>query len=100
MLENRSYGQVPRILHALGSDGILYLTWDEGAFRDLRGVNGPGGGRIALIAAGGAARRQTRSATVANHYLLLRTLEAGFGLEALGHAGAGMTPLLRGLLKP
>jgi hypothetical protein len=24
-------GLVPRVLHALGPDGILYLTWDEGA---------------------------------------------------------------------
>jgi phosphatidylinositol-3-phosphatase len=91
---------VPRVLHALGPDGILYLTWDEGAPQDLRGIEGPGGGRIALIAAGGAARRQTRSAAAANHYALLRTLEAGFRLRALGRAGASTTPLLRGLLKP
>ena len=91
---------VPRVLHALGAHGILYLTWDEGSPHDRRGVNGPGGGRIALIAAGGAARPRTRAAGRANHYALLRTLEAGFRMRALGNAGASSTPLLRGLLKP
>ena len=33
---------VPRVLHALGAHGILYLTWDEGSPHDRRGVNGPG----------------------------------------------------------
>jgi hypothetical protein len=91
---------VPQVLKALGPRGVLYLTWDEGTRRDRRGVGGPGGGRVALIAAGGAARRHTRTAVHANHYALLRTLEAGFGLKALGHAGRKSTPLLRGLLAP
>jgi phosphatidylinositol-3-phosphatase len=91
---------VPQVLQALGPGGILYLTWDEGSRQDLRGVGGPGGGRVALIAAGGAARPHTRSAVHANHYALLRTLEAGFGLRALGAAGRTSTPVLRGLLEP
>jgi hypothetical protein len=91
---------VPQVLQALGPGGILYLTWDEGSRQDLRGVGGPGGGRIALIAAGGTARRRTRTAVLANHYALLRTLEAGFGLQPLRNAGDRSTPLLRGLLEP
>jgi hypothetical protein len=91
---------VPQVLKALGPRGVLYLTWDEGTPSDLRGMEGPGGGRIALIAAGGAARRHTRTAVRANHYALLRTLEAGFGLRALGMAGDTSTPVLRGLLEP
>lgn len=91
---------VPRIRQALGPNGVLYLTWDEGSFQDVRGVQGSGGGRIALIAAGGAAQRHTQFAVPANHYALLRTLEAGFGLPALGQAGASSTPLLSGLLNP
>jgi phosphatidylinositol-3-phosphatase len=90
----------PQVLQALGRNGVLYLTWDEGSRQDRRGVRGPGGGRIALIAAGGAARRQARTAVRANHYALLRTLEAGFGLRTLLKAGASSTPLLRGLLDP
>lgn len=92
---------VPKVLHALGPRGVLYLTWDEGARKDTRGVNGAkGGGRVALIAAGGAARKGATSAVPANHYALLRTIEANFGLPALAHAGASSTPLLAGLLKP
>lgn len=89
---------VPQVLQALGPQGVLYLTWDEGSRHDLRGVGGSGGGRIALIAAGGAAGRHTRTAARADHYALLRTVEAGFGLRTLGKAGDSSTPLLRGLL--
>jgi copper chaperone CopZ len=92
---------VPRVLHALGPHGVLYLTWDEGARKDASGVGGaPGGGKVALIAAGGAARKGATTAAPANHYALLRTIEANFRLPALGHAGAPTTPLLSGLLKP
>jgi hypothetical protein len=91
---------VPRILRALGPGGVLYLTWDEGwdegSHWDWRGAAGRGGGRVALIAAGPGASRHTRLSLRANHYALLRTIEAGFGLRALGSAGAA--PLLRGLL--
>lgn len=91
---------VPRVLRALGPRGVLYLTWDEGARKDTRGVHGTsGGGRIALIAAGGAARKGTTTATPANHYALLRTIEANFGLATLGQAGSSSTPVLSGLLK-
>lgn len=92
---------VPRLVHALGPRGILYLTWDEGASADHRGVSGSrGGGHVALIAAGAAARRGVSLATPANHYALLRTIEAGFGLPALGNATSPTTPVLSGLLRP
>jgi hypothetical protein len=66
----------------------------------VRGVGDEGGGRTALIAAGGAARRKTRTAVPSNHYALLRTVEAGFGLSTLGDAGKPTTPVLRRLLEP
>jgi hypothetical protein len=92
---------VPQVVHALGPNGVLYLTWDEGAHNDVAGVNGStGGGQVALIAAGGAARHAATTAVPANHYALLRTIEAGFGLPALGNAGSPDTPLLSGLLQP
>jgi hypothetical protein len=53
-----------------------------------------GGGRIALIAAGRAARHGTTIATPADHFALLRTIEANFGLRALGQAGGPSTPVL------
>jgi phosphatidylinositol-3-phosphatase len=92
---------VPQVLRGLGPNGVLYLTWDEGAHKDRAGVNGSkGGGQVALIAAGGAARHGATTATPANHYALLRTIEAGFGLPTLGNAGSPNTPLLSGLLQP
>ena len=91
---------VPQILRALGPQGVLFVTWDEGARSDWSGVDGTrGGGHVALIAAGGDARRGATTQVPANHYALLRTIEAGFGLPPLGHAADAETPLLSGLLK-
>jgi acid phosphatase len=84
---------VPRIVHALGPRGVLFVGWDE-----AQGKVGPRGGHIALIATGPGARRHTRVATLANHYSLLATLEAGLRLPALGHAASPGTHLLAGLL--
>jgi acid phosphatase len=91
---------VPPVLRALGPAGVLYLLWDEGPDSDHRGVGGsPGGGRVALIAAGGAARRGVRSSVPGNHYALLRTIEANLGVPALRRASLRSTPLLTGLLR-
>jgi hypothetical protein len=88
---------VPAVLRALGRHGVLFVTWDEGTTR--AGAHGSGGGHIALIAAGAEARRRTVSHRIANHYSLLRTLEAGLSLPALERAGSPTTPLLSSLLK-
>lgn len=91
---------VPRILRALGPHGLLFVTWDEGSRADVRGLHGSGGGgRVALIAAGPAARRHHRSRQRVDDFALLRSLEAGFSLPALGHASARSTPLLTGLVR-
>jgi phosphatidylinositol-3-phosphatase len=90
---------VPQILRALGPHGVLFVTWDEGARSDWSGVDGRrGGGHVALIAAGGDARRGATTPMPANHYALLRTIEAGFDLPPLGRAAGA--PLLGGLLRP
>jgi hypothetical protein len=90
---------VPQILRALGPEGVLFVTWDEGARRDWSGVDGTrGGGHVALIAAGGDARRGTTASTPANHYALLHTVETALDLPSLGHAADA--PLLSGLLRP
>ena len=39
------------------------------------------------------------TAVEANHYALLRTIEAGFDLPALGRAASPGTPVLSGLLR-
>ncbi len=84
---------VPAVLRALGRHGILFVTWDEGKMHAR-----PGGGHVALIAAGGAARDGARSSGRANHYTLLHTIENAFGLPALGKAAAAPTPPLQRLL--
>jgi acid phosphatase len=92
---------VPRLLRELGPRGVLYVLWDEGPNSDLRGAgSGVGGGRIPIIAAGGAARAHTRDGTAANHYALLKTIETQFKLPLLGHAADSTTPLLSGLVRP
>ena len=91
---------IPAVIRALGPRGVLYLLWDEGPNSDHRGVGGSaGGGRVALIAAGGAARRGARSPVPANHYSLLRTIEANLGVPALRKASLPSTPLLTGFLR-
>jgi phosphatidylinositol-3-phosphatase len=89
---------VPKILRALGPRGVLLITWDEGRPSDDSGLGGRGGGHIPLIAVGPAAAHGVRVPTPANHYALLRTIEATFGVHALGDAGARSTPVLTGLL--
>lgn len=91
---------VRRLVRALGPRGVLYVVWDEGPNSDLRGVDGsPGGGRVALIAAGGGARRHTRFGPQANHCALLRTIEAQFAVPPLRTAAQPSTPLLAGMLR-
>jgi hypothetical protein len=91
---------VPPLLHALGPHGVLYLTWDEGARPDRAGLGGRrGGGQVALIAAGGGAGHGVTVRTPADHYALLRTIQANLRLPTLGRSGSTATPLLTGLLR-
>ena len=93
-------GIVPRVLRALGPRGVLFITWDEGRRSDTAGASGRGGGHVPLIALGPAAKPRARVRIRANHYALLRTIEAAFHVRPLGHARAASTPLLSGLLRP
>jgi hypothetical protein len=97
---------VPRIEEsaAFRADGLLIITFDEsdgaGAAgssaccgeRPLPGAKfrpgfaGPGGGRIGAVLLSPFIRPGTVSAAPYNHYSLLRTVEAIFGLPALGYA--------------
>ena len=82
---------VPPILDALGPDGLLVITWDEGRSNDAC-CDGAAGGNIATIFAGGAALSGGRSSLPYSHYSLLRTLEDVWGLPPLG-AAAGARPV-------
>jgi len=83
---------VPRIVRGLGRRGIVVITFDEGT--SDRGCCGrPGGGRVATIVAGPAARRGVRLRRPLDHYSLLATIETVFGLTRLRHARGAPTLL-------
>lgn len=99
---------VPLILRspAFRADGLLIITFDESdgqgaegssaccgekplpGARYQPGFRGPGGGRIGAVALSRYIRPGTVSHEPYNHYALLRTVEALFGLPYLGYAGA------------
>ncbi len=88
---------VPSVVRALGDHGVLFITWDEGISK--AGVSAePGGGHVALIAAGGGTRSGARSRGPANHYALLHTIESAFGLPTLRNAASAPTSPLQRLL--
>lgn len=76
---------VPVLVRALGRDGYLVLTWDEGA-SDRGCCGGSRGGRIATIVAGPLVRRGARTSGPLDHYGVLRTVEDSLGLPRLGAA--------------
>lgn len=88
---------VPPLLRALGTHGILFLTWDEGS-SDNGCCRAASGGRVATIAAGPGARRATRMQTPSDHYSLLQTIEDLFALPHLRYAACACTPTLAPLL--
>jgi hypothetical protein len=90
-------GLVPRLLRALGTDGLLFLTWDEGS-SDNGCCRLATGGHIATIVAGSAARRGARLHTPVDHYSLLQTIEDLLGVPRLGGAACACTPSLAPLL--
>ena len=89
---------VPSLVRALGPDGLLMLTWDEGTSDDgcCRLAHG---GHVALIVAGGGARAGASMTTAVDHYSVLQTIEDTFGLPRLGGAACACTPSLAPLLR-
>jgi len=86
---------VPRIVRRLGPGGLLVVTFDEGASR-LGCCGRPGGGRVATVLAGSAARQGFRLRRPLDHYSLLATIERRLGLPRLRHA-RGVATLERAL---
>ena len=89
---------------AFMADGMLIITFDESdgaggegssaccgekalpGARFQPGFSGPGGGRVGAIVLSKFVKPGTVSAVPYNHYSLLRTVEAIFGLPYLGYA--------------
>jgi phosphatidylinositol-3-phosphatase len=88
---------VPPLLHALGRNGLLILTWDEGA-SDNGCCRLASGGHIVTIVAGPGARRGARMNGPADHYSVLQTIEDLLGLPRLRGAACACTPSLAPLL--
>jgi hypothetical protein len=88
---------VPPLLAALGRNGLLILTWDEGSSDDgcCRLASG---GHIATIVAGPGARAGARFSTPTDHYSTLQTVEDLLGLPRLRGAACTCTPSLAPLL--
>lgn len=84
---------VPPLLEALGPDGLLFITYDEGT-TDEGCCGTAAGGRIPFVVAGGAARRNVVSDSPQTLYSVLRAIEEAFGLEPLGWAACDCTSSL------
>jgi len=87
----------PSLLNALGSDGVLFLTWDEGT-TNAGCCTYANGGHIVTIVAGPGARHAS-SSTAYDHYSILRTIEDAWGLSRLGNAGCSCSKPMKDLVK-
>jgi hypothetical protein len=84
----------------------IVITWDEDDFSDA-GQTGtgccgadPGGGHVATIVITNSSNQHVTDGTAYNHYSLLKTMEAAFGLPPLAHAGDKAVPLMTPLFNP
>jgi phosphatidylinositol-3-phosphatase len=90
---------VPHVLNALGPDGVLVITYDEGTTSEGC-CEVASGGRIPFVMAGARARKSFTSDEPHTHYSLLRTIEESFGLPLLEEAACECTSSLDEFLTP
>jgi hypothetical protein len=88
---------VPPLLDALGPDGLLIVTYDEGD-SDKGCCRLAAGGNVLTVFAGGLAARGVRIDSPLDHFSMLRAVEDLFGLDHLRDAGCDCTPSARALL--
>jgi hypothetical protein len=81
---------VPPLLRALGPNGVLIVTFDEGT-TDASCCDVAQGGRIATVLAGDGARRMATDDQPVDHYSTLATIETLLGLPKLGDSGSAPT---------
>jgi phosphatidylinositol-3-phosphatase len=87
---------VPKILPALGANGIVLILFDEGS--SAAGCCGlhAGGGHVSAVIAGPGAAQGVRIRAAADHYSVLRLIEDEWGLRRLRGAGERQTPTIEG----
>jgi hypothetical protein len=76
---------LPTLRRAIGAEGYIVLTWDEGT-TDRGCCGGSRGGAIATIVVGRLVRRGARLRVPIDHYGVLRTIEDTLELPHLGAA--------------
>jgi hypothetical protein len=88
-----------------GRDAIV-VTWDEDDYSD-QGQPGtgccgadPGGGHVVTIVITNKGSYPIADGTAYNHYSLLKSYEAAFGLPTLAHAGDSVVPSMNPLFHP
>lgn len=88
---------VPRITAspAYHDRGVLFITYDEGN-SNAGCCRYAAGGHVQTVFTSDAITGGPRLTTAADHYSLLRTIEDGFGLPHLGHAGCTCSAPLGG----
>ncbi len=89
---------LPGLLNALGQNGLVFLTWDEGS-TDAGCCRLASGGHIVTIVAGPGARPRARMRTPTDHYSVLQTIEDLLGVPRLRGAACSCTPSLQPLLR-
>ena len=90
-VDNWLLSHVPKILNDpdFAQDGLLIIWFDEGKENDTAN----GGGKIAVVFAGPAARDAYKSTTFYRHDHLLRTLGAIFGFKSFPGASANVASM-------
>jgi len=81
---------IPRILPALGADGVLFLTFDEGV-SDTGCCRYAQGGHVATVVAGPAVVKAGPRSVPYDLCSILRTIEEAWGLSLLRKAGCPCT---------
>jgi len=87
---------VPKIIPALGSNGIVLVLFDEGSSDATCCSLGTGGGHVVAVIAGPGAKDSTKIRAAADHYSVLRLIEDEWGFGRLRHAGDSTTPTISG----
>lgn len=82
-------------LDSKGKPYLIILTWDEGqGDHSCCGLPPAAGGRVATILVSPQAKSGLQDDTPYSHYSLLKTIEAAWSLEYLGHAADEQTALI------
>jgi len=89
---------VPALLHELGPQGYLVITWDEGT-SDAGCCGRASGGHIATVLAGPPLRAGARGSAPVDHYGVLATIERSLGVAPLGAAADPRSGSLASLFK-